>query len=56
MIVQQRFWWGLAAAIAGIAIALFPSNYEITGMETLEGSEDEEGEAQDEEGEAEDEG
>ena len=55
MIVQQRFWWGLAAAVAGIAIALFPSNYEITGMETLEGSEDEEGEAQDEEGEAQDE-
>ena len=40
MVVQQRFWWGLAAAIAGIAIALFPSNYEITGMETLKGSVD----------------
>ncbi len=47
MIVQQRFWWGLAAAIAGIAIALFPSNYEITGMETLEGSVDDEEQSED---------
>jgi len=36
MVVQQRFYWGLAAAIAGIAIALFPSNYEILGMEPLD--------------------
>ena len=36
MIVQQRFYWGLAAAILGIAIALFPSNYEIVGMEEVE--------------------
>lgn len=34
MIVQQRFYWGLAAMIAGIVVALFPSNYEIVGMET----------------------
>jgi hypothetical protein len=33
MIVQQRFYWGLAAMIAGIVVALFPSNYEIVGME-----------------------
>tara|TARA_B100000809_G_scaffold263909_1_gene318339 strand:+ start:2491 stop:2793 length:303 start_codon:yes stop_codon:yes gene_type:complete len=33
MIMQQRFYWGLAAMIAGIVIALFPSNYEIVGME-----------------------
>lgn len=33
MIMQQRFYWGLAAMIAGIVVALFPSNYEIVGME-----------------------
>lgn len=33
MIMQQRFYWGLAAMIAGIIVALFPSNYEIVGME-----------------------
>jgi hypothetical protein len=33
MIIQQRFYWGLAAMIAGIVVALFPSNYEIVGME-----------------------
>ncbi|MBT4059937.1 MAG: hypothetical protein HOE69_06500 [Euryarchaeota archaeon] len=32
MIVQQRFYWGLAALIAGVIVALFPSNYEIVGM------------------------
>jgi hypothetical protein len=50
MIVQQQFWWGLASAVAGIAIALFPSNYEIVGMagpsgeggaESAEGPDDE---------------
>ena len=34
MIVQQRFYWGIAALLAGIIVALFPSNYEIVGMET----------------------
>ena len=33
MIVQQRFSRGLAAMIAGIVVALFPSNYELVGME-----------------------
>ena len=32
-IVQQSFGWGLFCLIAGIIIALFPSNYEIVGME-----------------------
>jgi len=26
------FGWGLLALIGGVAIALFPSNYEIVGM------------------------
>lgn len=33
MIVQQRFYWGIGAMILGIIVALFPSNYEIVGME-----------------------
>ena len=36
MIVQQSFYIGLGCIIAGVAIALFPSNYEIVGMEDLE--------------------
>ena len=36
MIVQQSFYIGLGSLIAGVAIALFPSNYEIVGMEDLE--------------------
>ena len=42
MIVQQSFYIGLGCIIAGVAIALFPSNYEIVGMEDLgdEGEED----------------
>ena len=32
-VVQQAFGWGLFCLIAGIAIAIFPSNYEIIGME-----------------------
>lgn len=41
MIVQQSFYIGLGCIVAGVAIALFPSNYEIVGMEDLgdEGSE-----------------
>jgi hypothetical protein len=31
--VQQQFYLGLAAIVGGVAIALFPSNYEIVGME-----------------------
>ena len=33
MVVQQSFGIGLALLIAGVVIALFPSNYEIRGME-----------------------
>jgi len=33
MIVQQRFYIGLGCIVAGVAIALFPSNYEIVGMD-----------------------
>ena len=33
MIVQQSFYVGLGSIVAGVAIALFPSNYEIVGME-----------------------
>ena len=31
--MQQRFYLGLACIVAGIVIALFPSNYEIVGMD-----------------------
>ena len=34
--VQQSFWFGLACIVAGVVVALFPSNYEIVGMEDLE--------------------
>ena len=33
MVVQQSFGIGLALLVAGVIIALFPSNYEIRGME-----------------------
>ena len=36
MIVQQSFYIGLGSLVAGGAISLFPSNYEIVGMEDLE--------------------
>tara|TARA_Y100000588_G_scaffold314924_1_gene342768 strand:+ start:1897 stop:2202 length:306 start_codon:yes stop_codon:yes gene_type:complete len=39
MIVQQRFYWGIAALLAGVIVALFPSNYEIVGMESKENEE-----------------
>jgi hypothetical protein len=46
MIVQQRFYWGIATLLAGVLVALFPSNYEIVGMKSEvdgdESSEDEE--------------
>ena len=41
LFVQKAFGWGFASLVAGVAIALFPSNYEIVGM----GEEDKEGEA-----------
>ena len=36
MVVQQSFWLGLVCIVAGVVVALFPSNYEIVGMEDLE--------------------
>ena len=33
MFVSQSFGWGLACLVGGTLIALFPSNYEIKGME-----------------------
>ena len=32
LFVRQMFFWGLMAMLGGVAIALFPSNYEIVGM------------------------
>ncbi|MDP6906775.1 MAG: hypothetical protein QF440_05105 [Candidatus Thalassarchaeaceae archaeon] len=32
-IVYKMFWWALVTAIAGIIVALFPSNFEIVGMD-----------------------
>ena len=32
LFVKQMFFWGLIAILGGVAIALFPSNYEIIGM------------------------
>ena len=33
LFVRQMFGWGLASLILGGVIALFPSNYEIVGMD-----------------------
>jgi hypothetical protein len=33
LFVRQMFGWGLASLILGVIIALFPSNYEIVGMD-----------------------
>jgi len=33
MVVKQSFGLGLFCIVAGVIIALFPSNYEIVGME-----------------------
>jgi hypothetical protein len=32
LFVRKMFGWGLLTLIAAVAIALFPSNYEIVGM------------------------
>ena len=46
MVVMQSFYLGLGCIVAGIIIALFPSNYEIVGMDDItigdEGGESEE--------------
>ncbi len=36
IMVQEQFYLGLASIIGAVFIALFPSNYEIVGMELLE--------------------
>ena len=33
LFVQQEFMWGLISLIAGVIIAMFPSNSEIVGMD-----------------------
>jgi|TARA_B110000444_G_scaffold260500_1_gene307720 hypothetical protein len=33
LFVRQMFGWGLGSLILGVVIALFPSNYEIVGMD-----------------------
>jgi hypothetical protein len=33
LITRNAFGWALACFIAGVAVALFPSNYEIIGMD-----------------------
>ncbi len=33
-IAYKMFWWALVTGIAGVIVALFPSNYEIMGMDT----------------------
>ena len=33
MVVKQAFGLGLGCIVAGVVIALFPSNYEIVGMD-----------------------
>ncbi len=36
LIVTHSYTWAMVCFIAGVAIALFPSNYEIVGMEEEE--------------------
>ena len=36
MIVQSEFFMALGCIIAGLIVAMFPSNYEIVGMEGIE--------------------
>lgn len=33
LFVEQKFGYGLAFLIAGVIVAMFPSNYEIRGMD-----------------------
>ena len=49
MVVMQSFYLGLGCIIAGIIIALFPSNYEIVGMDDIAIG-DEDGESEEETG------
>ena len=36
MIVQSEFFMTLGCIVAGVIVAMFPSNYEIVGMEGIE--------------------
>jgi hypothetical protein len=36
LMIRGSFWFGIACIVTGVAIALFPSNYEIVGMEEME--------------------
>ena len=36
LMVQQQFYLALGCLVGGVVIALFPSNYEIVGMEGIE--------------------
>tara|TARA_X000001036_G_scaffold417793_1_gene436078 strand:+ start:440 stop:736 length:297 start_codon:yes stop_codon:yes gene_type:complete len=36
MMVQERFYMALGCIVAGVIVAMFPSNYEIVGMEGVE--------------------
>ena len=49
MVVMQSFYFGLGCIVAGIIIALFPSNYEIVGMDDIAIG-DEDGESEEETG------
>ena len=40
LFVQQQFTWGFLSLVVGVAIALFPSNYEIVGMNEEDADED----------------
>ena len=41
MFITQRWFWGIICLVTGIVIALFPSNYEIVGMEQKQDQSDE---------------
>jgi hypothetical protein len=36
MMIQLRFYMALGCIVAGVIVAMFPSNYEIVGMEGVE--------------------
>ena len=36
LMITGSFWFGITCIVIGVAIALFPSNYEIVGMEEMD--------------------
>ena len=50
IVVQQQGYWGLGAIVAGVIVALFPSNYEIVGMEAIQENLENDSEKQKKEG------